>query len=158
MQQIDATWVAMLNDDISGITIEMIDALIDEAEAHGYAAISPVFNSPHAHMQPQGVGLRQVHAIDWVATLIRKQAWDEVGGFDEAFPGYGSDLEIAYRLKQAGYRLAVDDRHVIHHIGGAAAIAGGTQHIQGDVGRMNAAFRAKYGVSDWAEFVRRFLG
>lgn len=157
MQQIDADWVAMLNDDITGITVGMISDLIDTAIAHDYAAISPAFNSPHPHMQPQGKGLRRVHSIDWVATIVRKKAWDDVGGFNEAFPGYGSDLEWAYRAKQKGYRLAVDDRYCIHHIGGAAAIAGGTQHIQGNVTSMNEAFNRLYSVPDWMAFTQQYL-
>ena len=157
MKFLHGEWIAMLNDDITGISLPMIYDLIDIADANNYAAISPAFNSPHPHMQPHGAGLREVNSIDWVATIIRKDAWSEVGGFNEAFPGYGSDLEIAYRLKQKGYKLAVDDRHVIHHIGGAAAIAGGTQHIQGNVQAMNEAFNTLYGVRDWTEFTSKFL-
>lgn len=157
MKAIDSEWVAMLNDDITGISLPMIYDLIDTAERSGYAAISPAFNSPHVHMQPQGTGLHPVASIDWVVTMIRKNAWDAVGGFNEAFPGYGSDLDISYRLMKKGFRLAVDDRHIVHHIGGAAAIAGGTQHIQGNVQRMNENFQKLYGASDWADFTTRFL-
>lgn len=157
MDFLHAEWVAMLNDDITGISLPMIYDLIDTADQHGYAAISPAFNSPHVHMQPQGLGLRKVASIDWVAAIIRKDAWNAVGGFNEAFPGYGSDLDLSYRLMKAGYRLAVDDKHAIHHIGGAAAIAGGTQHIQGNVATMNEAFQREYGASDWTDFTTRFL-
>lgn len=155
---INADWIAMLNDDIEGITLEMIDTLIEEAEREGYVAISPAFNSPHSHMQPQGKGLHQVTSIDWVAAIIRKSVWNEVGGFNsEAFPGYGSDLDLAYRLRKAGYRLGVDDRHVIHHMGGVAAVSGGTQHIQGNVTAMNEQFKKLYNVPDWMEFTRQYL-
>lgn len=158
MQFINADWVAMLNDDISGITVGMIDSLIEVAETNNYDVISPAFNSPHPHMQPQYKGLQEVHSIDWVAAIIRKSAWNDVGGFNaEAFSGYGSDLEIAHRLKKKGYRLAVDHRHIIHHIGGAAAIAGRTQHIQGNVQLMNESFKNLYGVNDWMEFTQKFL-
>jgi hypothetical protein len=102
--------------------------------------------------------LRQVHALDWVATVVRMDAWLDVGGFNaEAFPGYGSDLDIAYRLKQKGHRLAVDDRHVIHHVGGVAAVEGGTQHIQGNVASMDAAFQRLYDVATWSAFVLQYL-
>lgn len=157
MPFLEGEWVAMLNDDITGISLPMIYDLIDTAERSGYAAISPAFNSPHAHMQPQGTGLRPVASIDWVAAIIRKDAWNAVGGFNEAFKGYGSDLELSFKLMKKGCRLAVDDRHVIHHIGGAAAVAGGTQHIQGNVTAMNEAFQREYGASDWIDFTNRFL-
>lgn len=158
MPSLRAKWVVMLNDDITGISLEMIDALIDRAEDADYAAISPAFNSPHVHMQPKGEGLHRVASIDWVAAIVRKDAWDAVGGFDAVnFPGYGCDLDIAYKFKQLGYRLAVDDSWVIHHAGGTAAILGGTQGIQGNVVGMNAAFQRLYGVGDWVEFTQKFL-
>lgn len=158
MKAIDSEWVAMLNDDITGISLPMIYDLIDTAERSGYAAISPAFNSPHAHMQPQGTGLRPVASIDWVATLIRKNVWDDVGGFnEEMFPGWGAELDLAYRLKSKGYRMAVDDKHVIHHLGGVAAWEAGTGVIQNNVERMNAAFQALYNVPDWTAFTRDYL-
>lgn len=157
MKEIDADWVAMLNDDIEAITLEMIDELIDDAERNNFDVISPAMNGPHQHMNANGTGLRQVPFIDWVAPIIRKKAWDDVGGFNEAFPGYGSDLDIAYRLRQKGYRLGVSDVHVIHHMGGTAALAAGTQHIQGNVTAMNETLHRLYGVQDWTEFVRTHL-
>jgi len=158
MKAIDSEWVAMLNDDITGISLPMIYDLIDTAERSGYAAISPAFNSPHAHMQPQGTGLRPVASIDWVATLIRKNAWDDVGGFNEAmFKGWGAELDLAYRLKKEGYRMAVDDKHIIHHFGGVAAWESGTGNIQNNVEKMNASFQALYNVPDWMTFVQKYL-
>lgn len=158
MNFIQAKWVVMLNDDIIGITLEMIDDLIESAEVHDYAVISPAFNSPHDSSQPHGIGLHRVHSIDWVAPIIRKDAWDAVGGFNaEAFSGWGSELDIAYRLKQQGYRMAIDDRHIIHHIGGVAAWNGGTTHIQNNVAKMNESFKRLYGINDWAQFVQQFL-
>lgn len=158
MPLLDADWVAMLNDDITGISRQMIMDLVDTAERSGYAAISPAFNSPHAHMQPQGTGLRRVASIDWVATIIRKSAWDDVGGFNEAmFKGWGAELDLAYRLKKEGYRMAVDDRHIIHHLGGVAAWESGTGNIQNNVEKMNASFQALYNVPDWMTFVQKYL-
>lgn len=160
MKEIDATWVAMLNDDITRITQEMIYMLIDEAEDQGYDVISPAFNSPHEHMQPHYHGhnsLREVKSIDWVAPIIRKQVWDEVGGFNTDFLGYGSDLDISYRIRKLNYRMAVDDYYVINHIGGVAAIASNTQIFQGNLDVMNQAFQKNYGASDWIDFTNRFL-
>lgn len=152
-------WVAMLNDDLEGVSFSALSSIKDAAEDLGYSAISPAFNSPHNHMHPFGQGsVREVHAIDWVATIIKTSAWFEVGGFNaEFFPGYGSDLDISYRLKQKGHHLAVDDRHTIYHKGGVAAIEGGTQEVQGNVAAMDASFQKLYGVPGWAQFVEKYL-
>ncbi len=52
------------------------------------------------------------------AIAIRRAALDEVGLFDEAFPLYFNDVDLCYRLKQAGWRIVFEPRaKVLHHHG-----------------------------------------
>lgn len=54
------------------------------------------------------------------AFLIRKAALDAVGFFDEAFPLFFNDVDLCFRLKQAGWEIVYDPRvRVVHH-GGAS--------------------------------------
>ena len=54
------------------------------------------------------------------ALLLRRAALDQVGRFDEAFPLFFNDVDLCYRLKQAGWAIAYDPRvRVVHH-GGAS--------------------------------------
>ncbi len=47
--------------------------------------------------------------------LVRKRALDQVGLFDEAFPLFFNDVDLCYRLKQAGWRiLFTPDAQAIH--------------------------------------------
>ena len=59
--------------------------------------------------------------VDWVsgaAMLIPRAALEEVGGFDEAFPLYGEELDIATRLAGLGWHaLYTPVAEVIHEIG-----------------------------------------
>ncbi|MGC4044862.1 MAG: glycosyltransferase [Armatimonas sp.] len=50
--------------------------------------------------------------------LIRKTAWEEVGGFDERF-GLGTfeDNDLSYKLRRKGYRLVIPGRSFVHHSG-----------------------------------------
>ena len=59
--------------------------------------------------------------VDWVAGthfLARRSAWDEVGGFDEAYFMYMEDVDVCWRLHAAGWRVGYEPRAaVIHGIG-----------------------------------------
>jgi N-acetylglucosaminyl-diphospho-decaprenol L-rhamnosyltransferase len=59
--------------------------------------------------------------VDWVAGtyfVVRRTAWDEVGGFDEAFFMYLEDVDLCWRLKGAGWRTRYEPAaRVVHAIG-----------------------------------------
>nr|MDQ3385895.1 glycosyltransferase family 2 protein [Actinomycetota bacterium] len=59
--------------------------------------------------------------VDWVAgthLLARRSAWDQVGGFDEAFFMYMEDVDLCWRLHAAGWRVGYEPgATVIHGIG-----------------------------------------
>ncbi|HEX9369396.1 MAG TPA: glycosyltransferase [Roseiflexaceae bacterium] len=48
--------------------------------------------------------------------LIARAVWDAVGAFDERFPGpAGEDLDLSFRMRQAGYRLACAPAAAVRH-------------------------------------------
>ena len=47
----------------------------------------------------------EVDSLDGACMMIRKEAYRKVGGFDEDFFMYGEDLDLCYRINQAGYRI-----------------------------------------------------
>jgi N-acetylglucosaminyl-diphospho-decaprenol L-rhamnosyltransferase len=59
--------------------------------------------------------------VDWVsgaAMLMPREAYDAVGGFDEAFPLYAEELDLATRLRSAGWSvLFTPEVEVLHEIG-----------------------------------------
>jgi N-acetylglucosaminyl-diphospho-decaprenol L-rhamnosyltransferase len=59
--------------------------------------------------------------VDWVAGnhfLVRRSAWDEVGGFDESFFMYMEDVDLCWRLRRAGWRTGYEPAaRVTHAIG-----------------------------------------
>ena len=59
--------------------------------------------------------------VDWVSgacMLMPREAYDAVGGFDEAFPLYAEELDIATRLRDAGRSvLFTPEVEVLHAIG-----------------------------------------
>ena len=52
------------------------------------------------------------------ALALRHAALDEVGLFDEDFPLYFNDVDLCYRLKQAGWKILFEPKaKVLHHLG-----------------------------------------
>ncbi len=51
------------------------------------------------------------------AAAYRRQAWDQVGGFDERLFMYLEDVDLAWRLQAAGWKcIYVPDARVYHHL------------------------------------------
>jgi len=79
------------------------------------------------------------------AGAYRRDAWQGVGGLDEAVFSYGEDADLALRLRAAGWAAATASDAVALHIGSATA---GTrsewQRYQGGFGR--GYFLRRYGV------------
>ncbi|MBC7228947.1 MAG: glycosyltransferase family 2 protein [Actinobacteria bacterium] len=59
--------------------------------------------------------------VDWVsgaAMLLRREAAEEVGGFDESYFMYVEDVDICWRLREAGHRVVFHPGfRLVHHIG-----------------------------------------
>jgi N-acetylglucosaminyl-diphospho-decaprenol L-rhamnosyltransferase len=62
--------------------------------------------------------------VDWVAGthfLVRRRAWDEIGGFDEQFFMFVEDVDLCWRLHQAGWRVRYEpSAQIIHEVSGSA--------------------------------------
>ena len=82
-------------------------------------------------------------AVDWVsasAVLVRRQAFEAVGGFDEGFFLYAEETDLCARLHQAGY--------AIHWIPGSPSL-----HDPGSsTGQLSAA-----GKEEWARGFSRYI-
>lgn len=53
---------------------------------------------------------------------IRKEAWEKTGGLDESFFMYGEDIDLSYRIQQAGFKICYDPgTRIIHYKGESTA-------------------------------------
>jgi N-acetylglucosaminyl-diphospho-decaprenol L-rhamnosyltransferase len=59
--------------------------------------------------------------VDWVATthvVVRRKAWDQVGGFDEGYFMYMEDVDLCWRLRRAGWKVGYEPAAAaMHEIG-----------------------------------------
>lgn len=60
----------------------------------------------------------EVDAISGAFMMIKKEAYDKIGGFDEQFFMYGEDLDLCYRTQKEGYKVYyVHSTEIIHYKG-----------------------------------------
>ena len=61
---------------------------------------------------------RSAADVDWVAGthfLVRREAWDAVGGFDEQFFMFVEDVDLCWRLHRAGWRIRYEPSSTVVH-------------------------------------------
>lgn len=64
---------------------------------------------------------RQVEAIKGACLLLRRSALDQVGWLDDSYFMYTEEVDLCYRLNQAGWELWYEPAAIVTHIGGASA-------------------------------------
>jgi GT2 family glycosyltransferase len=69
---------------------------------------------------------------EWVSgacMLVRREAYEAIGGFDEGMFLYCEDTDLCLRLWQAGHTVRFEPAALVRHVGGASSGAGETQAI-----------------------------
>ena len=52
--------------------------------------------------------------------MVRKQLFDQIGGMNEQYPIFMNDVDLCYRIKEAGHKLYfAADTNVVHYLGGS---------------------------------------
>ena len=75
-----------------------------------------------AHPRRTGSGLEVVEAVLPTCALARREALEQVGGFDGRFFFYYEDTDLCRRLAQAGWEQAVDwEARAVHLTGGSTS-------------------------------------
>ena len=102
--------------------------------------------------QPQFNYVKEVDYISGAAIMIRKELWEEIGGFDERFaPAYCEDSDLAFEVRKHGKKVVYQPASVVTHYEG---ISNGTDVNGSGLKRYqvinNEKFREK-----WAEELSR---
>ncbi|HEY7146698.1 MAG TPA: glycosyltransferase [Streptosporangiaceae bacterium] len=70
--------------------------------------------------QGQHDGDRDVLAVGSAGMLIRRDVWDQVGGFDPAMGLFREDVDFCWRVHAAGYRVRVITDAKVYHVEASA--------------------------------------
>ena len=66
-------------------------------------------------------GIYEIDCLTGAFMFIRKEALDEVGFLDETFFMYGEDIDLCFRIKQAGWKIVYYGKSKITHFKGASS-------------------------------------
>jgi len=58
---------------------------------------------------------REVSGVTAACMLVRREVFDEVGGFSLDFPGNYNDVDLCHKIRAAGYRIVVTPHARLHH-------------------------------------------
>lgn len=67
---------------------------------------------------------RRVDYVSGGSLLIKKDVWDQLGGFDEAYyPAYFEDVDFCLRAAEAGWEVWYQPLSAVHHVRSASTAA-----------------------------------
>jgi GT2 family glycosyltransferase len=96
-----------------------------------------------------GRGLVLVQAVLPTCALARREALEQIGGFDERFVFYYEDLDVSLRLAQAGWKQAIDWDAEAVHVGGGSTSAGAHQRWFAQYHRSRVLYMQKHYPRGW---------
>ena len=116
----------------------------------GVSRVYGLWRGPARHTPREGEFLQAS------ALLLRREAFEQVGGFDESFFMYGEDSDLCARLRAAGWGVTVCPEARFVHVGGGSARAEG-ERMAIELLRSWLRLIAKHKSPREAERARRWL-
>ncbi len=143
----DSPLVVLLNDDTRVAYDDWLDAMIGYAEDDRVGAVGGKLVYPDGtihsagmlvggrglaenryHRRPETVNgyanraklPQEVSAVMGACMLVKRRAFDEVGGFDPSFPVAYNDVDFCLKLRRAGWRVVYTPDAVLTHHGSAS--------------------------------------
>ncbi len=60
--------------------------------------------------------VREVDYTSGVSFIIRKELWDDIGGFDECYsPAYYEDVDLAFEVRKREYKVLYQPKSIVVH-------------------------------------------
>lgn len=78
----------------------------------------------------EAVAARDAGWLSGACLLVRRSAFDALGGFDDAYFMYFEDVDLGYRLGKAGYRNRYEPGVAVTHVGAHTAARDSTVMIR----------------------------
>jgi len=133
IRETDAEWILLLNNDVEGFSPNWLYQMVATTRLDPkIAAVGALLSYPDGDIQHAGVvftprrpcipahngrphnaegyggrirTLQEFSAVTAAMMLLRRSAFEQVGGFDEVFPDDYNDIDLCLKLRQAGFRI-----------------------------------------------------
>jgi GT2 family glycosyltransferase len=112
---------------------------------------------PRRPAQPSDARTRPVGYVEGACMLVRREAFDEVGAFDEQFFLFFEELDLAQRLRRAGWSVElVADAAAEHEVATSRASTrlGGEPYFVASTYRYLVKWRGRSSAAGWFASVR----
>jgi len=111
------------------------------------------------HYYAQDVPDDAISEVDWVmgaALMVRREAYEQAGGFDEGYFMYSEEVDWCRRLKAAGWRVVYfPAARIVHHEGRSSEQVPAATHIRFNASKVR--YFRKYHGALAGEALRLFL-
>jgi N-acetylglucosaminyl-diphospho-decaprenol L-rhamnosyltransferase len=97
---------------------------VGTAAAHGFLGLVWKDNPVSRRYTMADFDHRSFRRVDWVsgaAMLLRRDAFDDVGGFDPGYFMYVEDVDLCWRLREAGWATGFDPAGTVRHTQGTSS-------------------------------------
>jgi len=93
----------------------VFDGTGDVLHASGIA-----YRSSYGRVRSAPPPLGETFSACAAATLVRREAFEAIGGFDESFFCFFEDVDLGFRLRLAGGRILQSPDAIVAHVGGGS--------------------------------------
>jgi len=94
-----------------------------DAAGHALVALFRPDNRFSRRYRPPDAGGEGRRPADWVSGacfLVRRSAWEELGGFDEGYFMFAEDMDLCWRAHRAGWGVGVEPSARVTHAEGVS--------------------------------------
>jgi N-acetylglucosaminyl-diphospho-decaprenol L-rhamnosyltransferase len=110
-------FLVFMNADV-WVTPEWLAQLVNRMREHPDAGIvSPVTLPVYKGVEPAAEPYRDVAAVPGCSMMVRRSAWEKLGGFEPHFFLTWEDTELCWRARLAGWRVLEDLEAHVWHLG-----------------------------------------
>ena len=132
--------LVFMNDDVEPLESEWLTAMLAQTNRRDVGTVGAKLVYPSGAIQHAGIVIgimegaghlhrntfgspywnwlpftRNVSAVTGACLAIRKNVFEELGGFDESFPVNYNDVDLCLRARQSGYEVIVEPAALLRH-------------------------------------------